>query len=71
MKCPNCGREALQPQYRTVPPAPILDGLTPQEPQQELAALVCDLCGECWYALPGETAESACRRIYKEEEPRP
>lgn len=67
MKCPNCGGDALQPQYRLRRPTPILDGLTPQEPQQELAALVCDLCGECWYALHGETVEAACKRISKEE----
>ena len=67
MLCPECREGHLEACYRLVPVIALLDGPQPVHPTPELVHLVCPCCQQLWYALPGETAETAYRRIYKEE----
>ena len=70
MQCPHCGQHELHAFYRTLPVLPPLDSHQPARTQHELAHLSCEHCRSLWYALPGETAETAFSRI-QQEEPRP
>ena len=67
MRCPQCRQTKLDAQYRLLPELPPLDSHKPPQVFRELAGLICPLCHACWYALPGETAETAYARILKEE----
>lgn len=70
MKCPVCGKDTMYPVYRRKQPTYILDGDAPLGDVIVLAGLNCDVCADCWYTFPGETVETAYKRICKEE-PRP
>ena len=67
MKCPSCGKDTLQPVYITMPAPLILDRKGPLQPRRCLAEMTCGSCQQSWYALPGETAATACIRICQEE----